>query len=365
MVSSVDRRRYLRVIWRALLLPSLIAVQISGCTSVPLEMHMAGATELIGEKVWPGLPQLPRYRYAGELIGEDNFQPANGNRRGGVTRVLRWLVGLGARRDDPVVLQRPQSGAVDGQGRIFVSDTSRGGIFVFDPVAGKLEVWEFAEWYKPFIAPIGVAVTRSGELLVADAERAAVFRLDSEGKPAGKIADESLIRPTGIALDPATGLIYVADTRSHDVKVFTPEGTLVNVIGAPGNKPGTFNAPVHISFAGGQLYVVDTLNARVQVFSADGTYLSTVGERGLYLGNLTHPKGVVADSDGNVYVTESFYDYLLIYDREGKFLLPIGGTGSGVGQFFLPAGIWMDQQERLYVADMFNGRVMVLDYLGG
>lgn len=365
MVSFIVRMRCLCGKGRAWFLPLLVSAQIAGCASVPLEMHMAGAAEQIGERVWPGLPQLPRYRYAGELIGEDNFRLADGDRGGRVTRAFRWLVGLGARRNDPVVLQRPQSGTVDAQGRIFVTDTSRGGVFVFDPVAGKLAVWEFAEWYKPFIAPIGVAVTDTGQLLVSDAELAAIFILDQEGKPVGKISDQGLKRPTGIARDPDTGSIYVADTKSHDIKVFTPEGKLINVIGGPGEGPGAFNSPVHISFASNQLYVVDTLNARVQVFSADGAYLSSIGERGLYLGNLTHPKGVVADRDGNVYVTESFYDYLLIYDSEGRFLLPIGGTGSGVGEFFLPAGIWMDQQERLYVADMFNGRVMVLDYLGG
>jgi len=338
---------------------------LNGCAKIPLEMHLGVTVGDSTDRVWPGLPELPRYRYAGELTGEDNFRPVEGGRGQGVRKVLRWLVGLGAKRADQTVLQRPQSGAVDSQGRIYVTDISRAGVFVFDPVAGQLDVWDRAEWNTPFIAPIGVLVADNGEILVSDAELGAVFRLDYEGKPLGRIEHSTLQRPTGIARDTDTGMLYVADTHAHDIKVFAPTGQLHRTIGKPGSELGEFNSPTHISFANNRIYVADTLNARVQIMTPDGENVSSAGERGLYLGNLTHPKGVAADSDGNVYVTESFYDYLLIYNEKGQFLLPIGGTGSQVGQFFLPAGVWMDQQDRLYVADMFNGRVTVLQYLGG
>ncbi len=342
-----------------------LVVLSGGCAKTPLEMHYRVTSVDSTEQVWPGLPEIPRYRYAGELTGEDNFRPVDGSRGEGVRKVLRWLVGLGAKRADRIVLQRPQSGTVDAQGRIFVTDTSRAAVFVFDPIAGQLDVWDLAEWNTLFIAPIGVTISDNEELLVTDAELGAVFHLDQEGKPVGKIEHETLKRPTGITRDPMTGLIYVADTKAHNIKVFSRSGQLQRTIGQPGTDPGTFNAPTHIDFVNNRLYVVDTLNARVQTLTPEGKPLSTVGERGLYVGNLTHPKGVAADNDGNVYVTESFYDYLLIYDDNGQFLLPIGGTGADAGRFFLPAGLWMDQQERLYVADMFNGRVMVLQYLGG
>jgi DNA-binding beta-propeller fold protein YncE len=344
---------------------AFFVVLSGGCAKTPLEMHFGVTSVGSTERVWPGLPEIPRYRYAGELTGEDNFRPVEGSRGEGVRKVLRWLVGLGAKRADRMILQRPQSGTVDTLGRIFVTDISRAGVFVFDPIAGQLEVWDRAEWNTPFVAPIGVTIADNQELLVTDAELGAVFRLDQEGKPVGKIEHESLKRPTGIAHDVATGLIYVADTKAHDIKVFSRYGQLQHTIGQPGTEPGAFNAPTHIDFVDNRLYVVDTLNARVQTLTPQGKPLSTVGERGLYVGNLTHPKGVAVDNDGNVYVTESFYDYLLIYDENGQFLLPIGGTGADPGRFFLPAGLWMDRQERLYVADMFNGRVMVLQYLGG
>jgi hypothetical protein len=146
--------------------------------------------------------------------------------------------------------------------------------------------------------------------------------------------------------------------------VFDDGGSLLRTIGARGDEPGRFNAPTHLSFAEGRLFVSDTLNARVQVLQSDGTPVRSVGRRGLYVGNLTRPKGVTTDSHGNLYIMEGYYDHMLVFSRQGEFLLPIGGTGAGVGQFYLPAGIWRDERDRIFVADMFNGRVVIFQYLG-
>jgi DNA-binding beta-propeller fold protein YncE len=84
------------------------------------------------------------------------------------------------------------------------------------------------------------------------------------------------------------------------------------------------------------------------------------GELGLFVGDMSRPKGVAIGGNGRIYVVESFYDHLLIFDPDGKLLLPIGGSGREVGQFYLPAGVWAGSQGRVFVADMFNGRVVVL-----
>ena len=141
-------------------------------------------------------------------------------------------------------------------------------------------------------------------------------------------------------------------------------GALVRTLGRRGVAAGEFNGPTHMSCAGERLYVTDTLNARVQVLSPSGESLAIIGQRGLFLGNLVRPKGVVTDRDGHVYVIESYYDHVLVFSDSGDLLIPIGGTGKEPGQFFLPAGAWTDDGSRLFVADMFNGRVVVLDYLG-
>ncbi len=346
-----------------LVLPALLGA----CAEAPKSLYLnpAPGTEGASALVWPNYGDVPRFAYAGELLGESNFRTAEGVSQSRGQQVLAWIAGLdGEPEPQPLVLQRPQGGAVDGAGRIYVSDVSRQAVFVFDPAGGELLLWEWADETNRFRAPVGVAVRADGEILVADAELGRVVRLGQDGKPRGSIGGAELSRPTGLALDPDSGHLYVADTRDHRILVFAPDGRLVRSFGASGDGPGQLNAPTYLAVSNGRIYVSDTLNARIQVFDAQGRLVSSIGQRGLYVGNLTRPKGVAVSRDGLVYVVESYYDTLLVFDREGRFLMPIGGAGHEPGQFFLPAGAWVDDRGRVYVADMLNGRVSIFQFLG-
>ncbi len=339
----------------------LFLLILTSCTSTgPRTLHLQSETEHY--RLWPATPEQPRYRYLGQLTGEKNFIEKN-SQGGNVASFFKWLVGLDGQSQHLDELKRPQGGMVDEKGRIYVTDISRGAVFVFDEVAGQLLLWQWAEPDVAFKAPIGIAKTNQGEILVADAELAQVYRLDASGKPIGAFGKGLLKRPTGLAYDSVSQQIFVADGQAHNIKVFNHEGKLLKTIGRRGRGKGEFNGPTYLNFSRGRLYVSDTLNARIQVFDKTGKYQLSIGKRGLYVGNLTRPKGVTVDQQGNVYVIESYHDHLLVYDKSGRYLLPIGGTGKGVGQFFLPAGIWTDKNNRIFIADMFNGRVVVLQYL--
>jgi DNA-binding beta-propeller fold protein YncE len=344
----------------------MCALLIAGCAPVKYTLHLdPNDRESSVDKVWPNGPDRPRYQYVGQLLGEENLVAEEANRRNMGIKVFRWLVGLFDGSEERITLKRPQSGTVDGQGRVYVTDVSNHAVFVFDQAAGKLLVWEQAQEKRRFVTPIGIAMGPNGQVLVADAELGEVFRLDGDGKPIGSFGKGILNRPTGIARDAKRGWIYVADTHAHDVKVFDDAGVLLQLIGGRGEGDGELNYPSHMAYAGDRLYVSDSMNARVQVFDALGRHVQTVGQRGLYVGNLTRPKGVTVDHMGNIYVVESFYDNLLVFNKSGEFLMPIGGTGKDVGQFYLPAGLWSDAQNRIYVADMYNGRIVIFQFLGG
>jgi len=341
-----------------------LTMAVSGCAETRKVLSFTSQVHDAEPKVWPELPDEPRYRYVGELTGEDNFKPENMVDRSAATKFFEWLVGLSGFNEVPIVLQRPQSGMVDLEGRIYVTDISRGAVYVFDKPTGQLEVWEYSGKNERFVAPIGIAQGVQGEVLVSDAELHAVFRLDSKGKPLGELGREVLIRPTGLAFDSQRGLIYVADTHAHDIKVFNNDGSFLKVIGQRGEGDGQFNFPTHLAFRGDRLYVTDTLNSRIQIFDTNGNMTQKFGQRGLSVGNMVRPKGVAVDSRGNVYVIESLHDNLLIFDGGGNTLLAIGGSGRGVGEFYLPAGVWIDNLDQVYIADMFNGRIVVLQFLG-
>jgi DNA-binding beta-propeller fold protein YncE len=330
-----------------------------------MEMRFANSNPEAPIKVWPEPPNEPRYRYIGELTGEANFHQDSWDNRNAISKLFDWLIGLNGTNHLPVVLQRPQSGTVDNKGRIYVTDISKGAVFVFDKPAGNLEVWEMARTNTHFKSPIGVVVAEQDDILVADAELHGIFRLDNKGNPLSEFGQDILKRPTGLARDAVRGIIYVSDTYAHDIKVFKDDGKLIKVIGQRGEGDGEFNFPTHLTFNNDQLYVTDTLNSRIQIFDTEGKMVKKFGQRGLNVGNLVRPKGVAVDSSSNIYVIESLYDQLLVFNAQGETLLALGGNGKEVGQFYLPAGVWIDNQNLVYIADMFNGRVTVLQYLGG
>ena len=347
----------------------LVAALMAGCATNAghgvLNFGVNASPE-VKRMTWPQQEsgEVPRYVYAGELTGEDNFRTPR-EKKTGASGFFSWLAGM-FDNEVPIVLQRPQSGVVDGDGRIFVTDASRQAVFVFDQKEGRLNMWEGADAGRHFASPTGIALGEAGEIYVADADLGFVTRLNQSGKGIGIIGMGELSRPVGLAFDAATRQLYVADTHAHDIKVFDAEGRLLRTIGRHGDKPGEFNYPTYLALVKGELYVADTMNARVQVVNVEsGQIKLIIGERGLHVGNLVRPKGVAVDDEGNVYVVESYYDHLLVFNKKGEFLMPIGGMGREAGNFYLPSGVWIDARNRVFVADMFNGRVSLFQFLGG
>lgn len=351
--------------WLAILAACLLLAGCAGEKAV-LRLNLAPTAETRRVFFPPETDaEVPRYVYIGELTGEQNFVVPETKERNVFVGILKAIAGW-LDNPDPLVLQRPQSGVVDEEGRILVTDVSRGAVYVFDERQGQLDVWEFAEGFKHFMAPSGIALGPEGRVFVADADLRRVVMLDRQGKGIGVIGRDQLQRPTGLAWDAAAALLYVADTQAHQVKVFDLTGRLVRTIGQRGEGPGEFNYPTYLALSREGLLVADTMNARVQVVPLEeGGKPLVFGRRGTRLGDFVRPKGVAVDAEHNLYVVESYHDHLLVFDERGRFLLPIGGTGKEIGRFFLPGGVWVDARNRIFVADTFNGRVVVFQFLGG
>jgi len=338
----------------------IILLLLAACSSAP--KHLVFEVDSKSAPVWPVKPEQPRIRYVGTLLGEQNFDHKD---EGGWSRFFRWIVGLGQdSNNSPLELLRPNSGTVDEEGRVLVTDVARHSVMVFDVEKGDIFEWSMAAVDNGFKTPVGVVSGPDKSYFITDADLKWVVRLDHDGKPLATFGEDVLKRPTGIARDPARGRIYVADTQEHNIKVFDDNGFLEDIIGSRGTAVGQFNAPTHVYFKNDKLYVTDTFNTRIQILDIKNDVTQGFGQRGRYVGDLVRPKGLAVDSDENIYVVESYHDYLLVYDKSGHYLMPLGGTGKEVGQFYLPSGVWVDKNDKIYVADMFNGRVVVFQYLG-
>lgn len=157
-----------------------------------------------------------------------------------------------------------------------------------------------------FSGPSGVAIDGFGNLYVADAANHLIRKVvagtrevvtlaglaGNSGSADGVGSAARFNAPSGVAVTPA-GLVYVADTYNHTIRVIAAGGivtTLAGTAGASGATDGTgsgarFLYPYGVAVdAAGVVYVADTFNhviRRVQSGGVVTTLAGLSGARGL------------------------------------------------------------------------------------
>jgi sugar lactone lactonase YvrE len=218
--------------------------------------------------------------------------------------------------------------------------------------------------------PISVAVDAAGRVYVGDGDsgRVSVFSRNWEFLYDLGIGAGEFQLPVAIAVEPLDGRIYVVDSRSHEVKVFTPDGSPDFNFGGAGDGDGLFNFPagIFVDAASAEVYVVDQLNYRVQVFDLQGGYLRCIGgtnaNPGSFFGRkrpLNQPQGVWLDRAGRVLVSDAADGQVKVFDRNGNGLASIGEFGALPGGLRIPMDLAVDAHNRLFVAAANNSRLEV------
>lgn len=277
---------------------------------------------------------------------------------------LKWLFRKVMGTDDrQKALGMPYGIAVSKQGRILVADTKARVVHLFDPAKRRYKTVHPPE-SDPFLSPIALALDAQDNVYVSDSMRSRIFVFNSDGKFLRTIGalgkNESIFkRSTGIAIDTQRGRLYVVDTVAMDIVVLSLDGKVLQRVGHRGADIGEFNYPTQVAVApDGSIWVADSLNFRVQHFGPDGTPLNAFGRLGDGLGEFDKAKGIALDRRGNVYVVDGMRDRVQVFSPEGRLLFYFGNTGAAPGEFFLPTGITVDDK-KVYVADGYNRRVQI------
>ncbi len=306
--------------------------------------------------VWPAAPEQPRIRYLQEVREPSDLLPRPSWWR-------RLLTAVKGGQDTSV--RSPHGLTKDADGRLYVVDSAYRAVHVFDPVSGRYHRFPKRP-PEGFANPVGVAVTGDGKVLVTDSVAGVVHVFVDRGRSyQGVIGAETLKRPTGITVDPATGDILVMDTLDSKLVVFDGHD-LKEKVRVGGNSQGEygFHYPTGVTAsANGDIYVADTLNFRVQALNPERQFRKSFGEAGDAPGYFSRPKAVAVDSEHHVYVVDALFDNVQIFDAEGRLLLAFGKPGSGPGEFWLPNAILIDRQDRIYISDPHNHRVQVFQYV--
>lgn len=269
------------------------------------------------------------------------------------------IYGWGNKEDE--LLRRPRGVASDENGNIYVTNTPKGVIAVFDREGNFL--YKFAKYgVNPgdLRAPIGISVSdKNNRVYVADRVRFRLVIYDKKGKFINEVPVLSPVTPY-VAKD---GKVFLA--TFGPIVIFDKDGNKLNSFGRRGLMPGEFDYPHGLAMdSKGYLYVSDTNNTRLQVLDKKFKVVGVKGQPPSSLLETTRefglPAGLCIDEKDRLYVVDSFDFSIKVYTNTGKFLAKFGGeSGTLEGQFRYPDGICYMGDRTFAIADTGNDRVQV------
>ena len=327
----------------------VVAVSAGGC-SEPLRR----GGDAFGPR-YPPPPHAARVQYLRSFRGGSDFRTTGGS---------FWRHLFGGSAESRGELIKPY-GLAAADGRLFVCDTARGGVFVFDFAAGTFQRWDRAD--DAMSTPVAVRLTDNGQVQVCDVGRDAVVTLDSAGRLVGSVELNTLrettpdvplpeaFRPVALA-DGPDGAAAVLNAAAHRVELIDlGAGRQVGSWAAPGSGLGKLYYPAAMTRAAdGSLLISDRMNRRVVAFGPDGSPAGAFGEAGDQPGYIAQPRGVAIDEHDTVYLVDAQLQAVQLFDRDGEFLMGFGYANSSGPSLSLPAGICLDRSCLPYFADLIR-----------
>ncbi len=240
----------------------------------------------------------------------------------------------------------PWDVAFDAKGNVFVADRSNHRIRkvaangLVTTLAGQSSAsyLEGTGASARFYYPSGVAVDKSGNVVVADTYNNRIRSVSPGGKTSliagqssygytnGKGASARFYRPEGVAVDRNTGMIYVADTYNHRIRRVDPAGNVTLVAG-----------------------------------SGSASYLDGAATSARFY----YPRDVDVSSKGDIYVADGNNHMIRRIAAKGFAVTTFAGQKSngfangkgGSAKFYYPYGLAFGPDDVLYVGDQSNHRV--------
>jgi DNA-binding beta-propeller fold protein YncE len=209
--------------------------------------------------------------------------------------------------------------AVDPTGKVYVIDRAVPLVQVFDSLGNPVTEWAVKDMAEPLL----IAVDSTGNAYVLDSYWDGSYQLyrwlkyDGAGKFLAEIGAGQLVAPGGLTVD-SSGNILVTDFGAYNVAVFDSKGNLRGKWGSLGGGNGQFTYPYQIASdrAGAKIYVGDDFQ-RIEAFQGFGDRLPP-GWSGVDIGSVGIAGGgsylngtySVQGSGANIWSTADAFHYV-------------------------------------------------------
>ncbi len=174
----------------------------------------------------------------------------------------------------------------------------------------------------------------------------------SFGETCGPGLDQ-LNSPRGVAIDPTTGDVFVADTGNSRVVRLSGDGQFLAAWGSAGEGPEQFSEVVDLAVEpDGRVLALDAVNQRLLRFTPDGQFVATFGAEWTFY----RPRGLGIDAAGQIVVADTGGVRIVLLDPAGSLQGQIGGPESNVARQ-QPTDAALTAGGELYFVEAENGAV--------
>ena len=206
-----------------------------------------------------------------------------------------------------------------------------------------------------FRSPTGVAVTSSGVIVVADRDNHRIRLItpagvvttlagSTMGSTDGTGTGASFSLPSAVAVIPSSGVIVVADSGNHRIRLVTPAGVVTTLAGSgQGSADGTgtgasFNFPTGVAVipSSGVIVVGDQVNHRIRLVTPAGVVTTLAGSgTGAFAdgtgvaASFNNPTGVAVTSSGDIVVGDVSNQRIRLITPAGVVTTLAGQTDAG------------------------------------
>ena len=280
---------------------------------------------------YPAAPGIPRLQYLSTYNGSDDIEKKR------PSRFMKFVLG---EEEEIEKIDKPY-GAVLHDSSLFVCDTGKGVVWIFDLVGNTMVPMGHSSPGR-LKKPISIAIDDDGTRYVTDTSIRRVMVYNAENRYVKAYGDPETFKPTDVLIKDDT--LYVCDVDQGAVLILDKQtGDVLSTIGEKGNGPGQLLFPTNIALdTEGNLFVSDTGSARVLKFDQEGVFVKQIGFLGRVVGSFTRPKGVALDKKNRLYVADAAFENVQVFDDTGSLLLFFGGPGAQPGSMVLPAGVSID-----------------------